>query len=999
MTPLQSLEALDLQATTLLELPAGIEQSLDLHVQQVLSRPELKAADLLLDGQSLLTRVGQRLAGEQPFTAPAAGQVARERISLPAGFAQAIERFCQQARQTYHRRFVDYWLERDSRGLTRRSRLVVLRREQLDAEIRLRLFDQTLEQAEAELLRICIERGQPWQRQHLPSDARPQVYRPLLDGSDPSWRLYLPGSLVLVERGPEGRMVEPGEPVGKALLCSLAHGIEAFASLADLHLELCERLEDPLQSRPLVELLVDPQAQRRACQAERLRYDWYTDDFVHAQVDAVRNAHRHRLALAWQQAWNSGLQADIPAFDAALQAQLQLDQVFSSKGALATRYALLLEKHLPAWLRNASQQALSHIMQTLQELVVAIEQAAAPGIPTLEEFHQRNRLLDWTRQRLQARLLHATGLELDVRQLRLSVTMARQVGPVFNPLMPSSYIPIANRPQVGDTIELVPVTYKLEELALLNIAWFDTDYWLTARLHRADGRPAPAGLDAALVKRLIRELNAGNSYPAFLRWHLLESANGKWRQWAHGRINRARMRSEAAKALHAGHYLETWPGQGYAWTRSVLDYPDNAHRPLVEGRRIVVSQLLVDGHTLQGVLLVSSLDSSPYFLLYAANAPDSRPWRHYRNPRHLLRALRESVELRRYVKERLPLLPEQQVERLLTRGRLAAHLQRPLIAGNLFDACYLAQVQALLEKVDASSNTSLELLGETALQTFWILLDLVSVWLPQRTLAALAFGRAAVATLDSLEELQEDDRLGALSQAIEALAHAADGVGTIAGSAITRKAIRHMPPNPPGSLPNHYQVAPEVGKLRYRLGGLHGEGVYEMPSPYQGLSHYYIKDNAERFYQVRFDGRRWRAVDPQQPDAYLQVPIKRRADGNWIVDSPVLWYDGLPDLAQLLDDCALTEPASGTPSADGNGLYRYANQLYLQAGKRRVGLRKHLLANHYHLLIPAQRPDATVAWAVLRWQEREWRIRVRQAGRSSDWLALPEDYQPNLGNS
>ncbi|MDZ3994978.1 hypothetical protein PspTeo4_38352 [Pseudomonas sp. Teo4] len=53
-----------------------------------------------------------------------------------------------------------------------------------------------------------------------------------------------------MEQGPQGRLVDAQEQVGKVLLCSLAHGIEAFDSLADLHVELCERLEDPLQSAP-----------------------------------------------------------------------------------------------------------------------------------------------------------------------------------------------------------------------------------------------------------------------------------------------------------------------------------------------------------------------------------------------------------------------------------------------------------------------------------------------------------------------------------------------------------------------------------------------------------------------------------------------------------------------------------------------------------------------------------------------------------------------------
>ncbi|MEC4021251.1 hypothetical protein VSO52_00425 [Pseudomonas fulva] len=62
-------------------------------------------------------------------------------------------------------------------------------------------------------------------------------------------------------------------------------------------------------------------------------------------------------------------------------------------------------------------------------------------------------------------------------------------------------------------------------------------------------------------------------------------------------------------------------------------------------------------------------------------------------------------------------------------------------------------------------------------------------------------------------------------------------------------------------------------------------------------------------------------------------------------------------------------------------------------------VRAHLLADHYHLLIPGQPAATTTAWAILRWRDGQWRIRVRQPGRSSDWLALPAAYAVNVGST
>ncbi len=1000
MTPLQQLEALDRQLKQLLSLPAGIEQSLNQHLAQWLESPDLRAHHLRLEGYTLLDQVGRRLLHGTRFTAPPVGHVGDATLPLPADFAERVEAFCQQVRQAWYTRCADFWTERDARGLTRQTRLASLRREQLDTELRLRRADETLEAVHERLLRLCVEFPQAWQRQHLPAAERPQVYKPLLEGTHPNWRQHLPGTLVLVQSGPEGQWLEPHEATGVALLCSLSHGIEAFSSLTELHQELCERLEDPLQSAPLLALMASPAQQQRMRQASRLRYDWYTEDMVEAQVEALRDAQRRRFMLAWQEAWRSGLQRDVPAFDTHLMSALRVADDIDSRGALATRYALLLEKFLPAWLRQAPQQALTHIMQTLQGLAVAIEQAGAPGLLTLEQFASRHTLLGWTRERLHERLHHATGLDVSLDELRLTTTLARQTGPLFNPLLPSSYIPVASRPQVGDAVELVTVTYTLEELALLNIGWFDVDYWLTARVHRVDGSAAPDGLDASLIRRVVHELNAGAGYATFLRKHLIESDAGQWRRRAHGRLNQARMRAEAVKALYAGHYLTTWPGQGYAWASCVLDYPDSRQRPRLEDGSVNVHQLLIKQHTVQGVLLITAeRPQLTYFLLYAPDAPDRRPWRHYRNARQLLRELRSSAALRDYIKERLPLLPAREVETLLLKGRLGSNLERPIVQGHLFDACYQADVHALLEKVDAGSTTRQELLGETILHTVWLLLDLVSLVLPHRILVPLAFARAAIAALDGLESLDEGDHHGATIQLFESLSHLADGAGSIAGSSLTRRAVRRIPANPTATLPNHYQVTPNVERLRYRLDGIYGEGVYEKSSSYPGATQHYIQDAAGRFYQVIFDGRRWRAVDPQLPEAYTKLPIKRLTDGDWVIDSPILWHDGLPDLPTLFETCAVDRPSDAKAVPGVVGLYQAERGLYLQAGPCALSVRRHLLPDHYHLLIPAALKNTMQAWAVLRWQDATWHLRAHQTGRSSDWLDLPADYEPARGST
>ena len=214
-----------------------------------------------------------------------------------------------------------------------------------------------------------------------------------------------------------------------------------------------------------------------------------------------------------------------------------------------------------------------------------------------------------------------------------------------------------------------------------------------------------------------------------------------------------------------------------------------------------------------------------------------------------------------------------------------------------------------------------------------------------------------------------------------------------------RRVMRGLPKPPPVPLPPRYEVTPDVTRLRYRIDAPHGEAVYERQTATPGLTHYYVTDNVGRYFNVTFDGNRWRAIDPDLPNAYLKLPIKRCLEGNWVVDSPVLWHDGLPDIQQLLDGCRLAAPVQGTVTAEDANLFEDNTLLYLQLGLHQLPVRRHLLSHHYHLVLADGLLGSVPAGAVLRRQDDEWRIRVRQTGRSSNWLALPEDYSDNRGSS
>lgn len=902
-------------------------------------------------------------------------------------------------RRQLHSDLASYWTERNAKGLNRRQRLIALRQLFLLAEIDLRSSDNTLSPKQAAPLRTCIEHPRAWQRQQIAAAQRPQVYRPLLERQHPGWRSYLPGVIVIIRGSAEGTLLEADQPTGEALLCCLSQGIEVFPTLKALHHELCERLEDPVQSQSLLHLYADPQSAEHARQAERLRYEWYADDPVEAQVLQLIETQRQRLN---QPSLWSDSQAQVPTTRyAQVTAAMSLEHDLGSQAALNTRYSLLLEKHMPAWLRSADSQGLSHIMQTMQELVVASEQAAAPGIPTAEQFYQQNDLRTWTRARLQERLQEDFGLHLVPEQILLSITRSRQVGPQPYPFNPSLYITWHGLKQVGDEIiEMVTERLPLDELAMVNLAWFDFDYWLTARVSHLDQQPLPEALTPAYVQKLVRELNVGGRYAEFLYTQLIDSRVGRWRLQAHARINRARMRADAVKARYARHFADDRSERGYRWATAVLDQPDNDLRARVDGHALMVRQLLIKGHTVQGVLLVNVEQASvPSFLLYTPDAPDRRSWREFSSTRQLLRTLRNKPALREYLVARLPQAQASDIQQLLLKGRLGSHVSRPAVAGKLFRALYLAEVRSQLAAVDASTHTTREVNLQSVIDLSWRLLDLVSLVLPAKGLLALSIGRMILDSWDGIQAYQRDDIEGVLRHAYNAISHATDAGSSYLATGVVRRALRGLPKQPPLPLPARYQVSVDPGSLRYRIDGIHEIGVYEQVSAFGGLSLYFVRDDKGKHYKVSFDGERWRVIDPEQPDAYLQQPIKRLGSGAWVIDSPVHWYDGLPDLDVLCSECLLEPALAGSPSGNATGLHQHEQQLYLQTGSGQLGLRRHLLADHYHLLIPQATQAGVKPWAVLRWQDNQWRIRVRQAGRSSNWLELPDSYSASRGNS
>ncbi|UVL61265.1 hypothetical protein LOY54_25240 [Pseudomonas sp. B21-032] len=849
---------------------------------------------------------------------------------------------------------------------SRRERLRTLCAGQWQAEADLRLDDQTMSHAQHRLVSRIVTHPSAALRQGLPRAEQAQIKAVVLSASQPFWRTQLRSCLVITAAETEDEVV----------LFSLAHGFEGFNNLQALTTELAERLDDEVQGAGLLDLLpAERQLQCRSAQTMTLATQ-EQDVFQHL-LDAVIAHQRRALKNAWHAAAAPG-----PAI--ALQTRL------GSAGSLATRYSALLDRHMPPWFRSTPLQGLTHMMQSLQELASAIELASAPGLLTLQQFQQRNTLLDYCRDTLRRRLLNDHGQDLDPDKVLVSTTLIHQGGPLHIPTNPGSSVPGRSRPQAGDI--LIPVRRKrtLSELALENVSLFDVDYWLTARITHSDGRAIP-WLSAGYVKRMVRDLDVAGSYEQFLRRHLLTASASHWRRQAYRDINRARMRAEAIKGRYAGYFRPDREERGYRWAMNVIDYPDSSNRPAVAGQKLDVQQLLIAGATAQGVLVISpqATQGLPSILLYTPDAPDRKPWREFDDRSQLWQALQQSPSLQAYLIGRLARSAQTAARHLFASQHNQGQVRSLTITADFFAQCYQAEVRHFISNAAAQGTSTGQLDAEQVWQGIWLIVDLITVFLPSRVQVPLAFARCLWSIWDGLESLPQADAAKTLEHFYGALSHATDGLAHLGGSALMRQTMRRLPGRAPKLISPHLATQISPDKLRYRIDGHYHEGVYEQVSDYQGLSQYYIKDLADRYYRVSFDGSRWRIQDPRQPDAYLHLPIRRNAQGHWEYDAPVRWSEGLPDLPRLIDDSQLATPMLAT--AQENGILNSGGRYYLQWGARQLAVEPSLLMDQYRLVLPDHLKGAIPTSISLRWQTPNWHIRVRQTGRASDWLPLPEN--------
>jgi hypothetical protein len=771
------------------------------------------------------------------------------------------------------------------------------------------------------------------------------------------------------------------------LLHSLAFGFEAFASLPRLEREFSERLDDPRQGSALLAPLTLAQRQQ-AWQADTLHLEPLRGELASTLARDLRDWQVRRLREAWEQ---RPAKAGLATLEHHLNSSADLAHLLHRRGALQTRYALLLARHMLPWFKNTAEAQKINAMQAIRELILAMALARTPALPSAHRFSQRDQLLAYAATQLRQRLRIALGIDLDPHQVMISTTKAVRTGALLHPLQPSSYIAGQLRDKAGESVTLITHRRSLAVLALENLSMLDLDFALTARVS-LEGAPAPRALTPSVVKNLVRRLSLGSSYRAFVQQRLLRDSDAQWRRERYRHLALARMRYEAYKSNATGRFLAHPQQRGFTWACRVLDQPLASQRQaLAGGERLQINQLLIQEATIGGVLLITAAQAQApaNVVVYTPAAPDRRSWREYASRMAFLQAFADDPALLDYLVNRASLGEQGRVRAVLlnppgsgSRVRLAA------IDGDFIERCYDAEVRHILANVQAQAISTAQLDSITFTQVGLSVLELMASLAPAPIPFQVALARALGTLWEGMENRQ--DREIALQHFMSSITYLGDVGISLAGSPVFARAFRNLPLHSPSALNSAMAVPRQNTKLRYRIDGIYREGVYETLGEDGAAAEYLIEDRAGRRYKIEFDGEYWHIIDARQPQANLAPQVRRNAAGDYEIVSDLYWQGSRPDLERLLTEARLQPPPEGL-RFNRRGMATRGQQRFLQWGAGVYEVRKSLVRGRYRLLLTQQSGVLYPATVLLRRdpEDRRWQILVKQTGISSPWLELP----------
>ncbi|WP_133298301.1 membrane-targeted effector domain-containing toxin [Pseudomonas sp. GL93] len=645
---------------------------------------------------------------------------------------------------------------------TPQNELLALHKRQLATLAAARANDGTLSPASKQLIDTALQYPTLAERENTFADgARPGVYPLTVDDGTERGALLAgtflitqtDGSFATEPTWPKGRSLSLGDSHGPVVLYTPGEGFEEFATPAQARAALAKRLDQGGVNAELLLQTLPLALQNRAEQPSgddlTLRIEPLTADVLAEGIPWMLKRQQEEINKQLTETLTAATPGNpltdptsTQAIDDAADWSYQLD----SSNALLAYHAKLIEKQQPEWLKNLTP-AQEAIFLNLERSEKKSTDALLPRlqkIPSLSDF-SRDRMNEAIKK-----LYPTAQIDADKLKVQIDETTIQDNSTDF--LIADLAMSILGK---HITTSSEQKHLSLTDLALKNPTGFlprsvkkTTTLTLTLPLVDIKGNPIPDSngkpiiLNDEQLKALINTADVGGQYDKLLKKELAPDAPSDLREAWKSNLSDAMEKDAFLAQLSPTAYKEQAAEdksskRAAQWVTAILDHPNPANRPKVDGQSIIANALLDYGQPIHGVLVIGNkVDSS--LVLYTPKAPDGIAFREVADQK-AMDALLKKDEWKAYIADRkspvnkddvakrneairdIPnnpftvLSPDKVLDIAVKEIKVAfgGSVLKP-IEGNVQDHLYQQNVQMIVDKADHQSVSS----AQVAQQSF-----------------------------------------------------------------------------------------------------------------------------------------------------------------------------------------------------------------------------------------------------------------------------------------